>query len=159
MSMKRIAVIVLLGASVWTGAWAADVPVQSGSDADKANYSVGYQLGSDIEALQRLGMDPSLAAILKGMSDALAGSPPSISAAEMSKTLADLRQAKQQRPSRTSFQENQTRAFTALNAKREGVVTLPNGLQYKVVKAGSGRQPQASDTVTINYKASLASQP
>jgi FKBP-type peptidyl-prolyl cis-trans isomerase FklB len=46
-------------------------------------------------------------------------------------------------------------AFLAENAKKEGVVTLPSGLQYKVIEAGSGKTPKASDTVTVNYRGTL----
>ena len=46
-------------------------------------------------------------------------------------------------------------AFLAENAKKEGVKTLPSGLQYKVVKEGTGKQPSKSDTVSVHYKGTL----
>ena len=46
--------------------------------------------------------------------------------------------------------------FAAQNAKREGVVTLPSGVQYEVLKAGSGEPPRADDAVVISYRASFA---
>lgn len=46
-------------------------------------------------------------------------------------------------------------AFLAENAKNEGVVTTPSGLQYQVLQAGVGRQPSAADSVTVDYKGSL----
>ena len=46
-------------------------------------------------------------------------------------------------------------AFLAENAKKEGVKTLPSGLQYKVVKEGAGKQPSKSDTVSVHYKGTL----
>lgn len=46
--------------------------------------------------------------------------------------------------------------YAELNAQREGVVSLPSGVQYEVLRAGSGNQPHASDTVTVHYRAMLA---
>ncbi|MDA8100356.1 MAG: FKBP-type peptidyl-prolyl cis-trans isomerase [Nitrospiraceae bacterium] len=46
-------------------------------------------------------------------------------------------------------------AFLAANAKKEGVKTLPSGLQYEVIKEGTGKKPAATDTVTVHYKGTL----
>jgi FKBP-type peptidyl-prolyl cis-trans isomerase FklB len=46
-------------------------------------------------------------------------------------------------------------AFLAENKKKEGVVTLPSGLQYKIITQGTGNTPKATDTVTVNYRGSL----
>jgi FKBP-type peptidyl-prolyl cis-trans isomerase FklB len=46
-------------------------------------------------------------------------------------------------------------AFLAENKKKEGVITLPSGLQYKVIKAGTGKKPKATDTVTVHYQGTL----
>lgn len=46
--------------------------------------------------------------------------------------------------------------YAELNAQREGVITLPSGVQYEILKTGSGKQPHASDTVTVHYRAMLA---
>ena len=46
-------------------------------------------------------------------------------------------------------------AFLAANGKKPGVKTLPSGLQYAVIKEGTGRQPVATDTVTVHYKGTL----
>lgn len=46
--------------------------------------------------------------------------------------------------------------YAELNAQREGVVSLPSGVQYEILQTGSGKQPQASDTVTVHYRAMLA---
>ena len=48
-------------------------------------------------------------------------------------------------------------AFLAANKSKEGVVTLPSGLQYKILKAGTGPKPTASDTVVCNYSGTLIS--
>jgi len=46
-------------------------------------------------------------------------------------------------------------AFLAENKKKPGVITLPSGLQYKILKAGTGKKPKPTDTVTVNYKGTL----
>jgi FKBP-type peptidyl-prolyl cis-trans isomerase len=89
--------------------------------------------------------------------DAMSGARPDVSAQEMTKVLGDLRRPAERvaPPDTTSYDARATQAFNAMNAQREGVVTRENGLQYKVLQAGSGRQPQPNDTLTINYKATL----
>jgi FKBP-type peptidyl-prolyl cis-trans isomerase FklB len=52
-------------------------------------------------------------------------------------------------------QKQRGEAFLAENKKKEGVKTLPSGLQYKVVKAGSGKKPKLDDTVTVHYRGTL----
>jgi FKBP-type peptidyl-prolyl cis-trans isomerase FklB len=49
----------------------------------------------------------------------------------------------------------ESRAFLAENGKKEGIKTLPSGLQYKVLTEGSGKSPKAEDNVTVNYKGTL----
>jgi FKBP-type peptidyl-prolyl cis-trans isomerase FklB len=46
-------------------------------------------------------------------------------------------------------------AFLAANKKKEGVITLPSGFQYKAIKEGTGKTPKATDTVTVNYRGTL----
>jgi FKBP-type peptidyl-prolyl cis-trans isomerase FklB len=65
--------------------------------------------------------------------------------------------AKQQELAKMAGEKNQKEgeAFLAENKKKEGVITLPSGLQYKVIKAGSGNKPKATDTVTVHYQGTL----
>src|SRR5208337_625691 len=68
----------------------------------------------------------------------------------------DLRQ-KQEAKAQQAGQTNKTEgeAFLAANKTKEGVVTLPSGLQYKILKEGTGPKPTASDTVSCNYRGTL----
>jgi FKBP-type peptidyl-prolyl cis-trans isomerase FklB len=155
--VKYVVAIGLVGGAV-AAAWAAEPPAAAHPAQAKASYSLGYQLGGDLRALQRSGgPGPDLQALLKGVTDALSGARPDVTAQEMSKVLGDLRRQAERaaRPAVTSYDARATQAFNALNAQREGVVTLENGLQYKVLQAGTGRQPQPNDTLTVNYKATL----
>lgn len=123
-----------------------------------ANYSLGYQLGRDLATLERLGTPPDLGVILKGISDGLAGAEPGAGAQAMNQALSDLRQRGADQAAETKgarFEARTTSAFNALQAGRDGLVTLPNGLQYRILTAGNGRQPKEEDTLTINYKATL----
>jgi FKBP-type peptidyl-prolyl cis-trans isomerase FklB len=122
------------------------------------NYSVGYQWGRDLLTLKGSGIPPNLEQIVKGLSDALAGAEPAVGTEELTRMLEALRQQPppdEARPRVSNLEENALRAFTELNAKREGVVTLDNGLQYRILTAGSGKQPKGEDLVTIHYKAAL----
>jgi FKBP-type peptidyl-prolyl cis-trans isomerase len=98
--------------------------------------------------------------VIKGVLDALAGSEPLMTAAEMRRTLADLEKkavAARERERDALAQKNleESRAFLARNGSKEGVRTLPSGLQYRIVTAGTGRTPKATDTVTVHYRGTL----
>src|SRR5262245_28343428 len=58
-------------------------------------------------------------------------------------------------PSQAQVGREKGEAFLAENAKKEGVKTLPSGLQYKVIQEGKGKQPTKSDTVVVHYKGTL----
>jgi FKBP-type peptidyl-prolyl cis-trans isomerase FklB len=127
------------------------------NDNDKISYSVGYQMGGDFK---RQKVELNAAALVKGIEDALAEQQPLLAPEEMQKTLVELKkrvvagqeEARQQARARY-LAEGQ--AFFTENAKKEGVVTLPSGLQYRIIKSGAGAKPQASDTVSVNYRATF----
>jgi FKBP-type peptidyl-prolyl cis-trans isomerase FklB len=126
-------------------------------EKDRVSYSVGYQIGGDLEK-QHMGIDP--AAFLKGIEDALAEAQPQLSPGEMrailqemkSKILAEKRQQKQ---AKAEKYRGEGREFLAANARKEGVVTLPSGLQYKILREGTGRTPGPTDKVTVHYRGTL----
>lgn len=128
------------------------------NDAARINYSVGYQIGGDFKR-QDVSLDRE--ALVRGIEDALAEEgTPLLSAEEMRKTLVDLKKrivAEQNRRQTVTAEQyrGEGRDFLAANAGKEGVVTLPSGLQYKVLTAGSGRHPTLADTVTVNYRGTL----
>jgi FKBP-type peptidyl-prolyl cis-trans isomerase len=79
---------------------------------------------------------------------------------DLQKTLMAKQQeqaAKQQEQAKVVSEKNKKdgEAFLAANKKKDGVVTMPSGLQYKVLVAGKGKSPKATDTVTVNYKGTL----
>jgi len=128
---------------------------------DRINYSLGHQIGKDLTQ-QDLQISPE--AFLQGVEDALAGSDPRISQQEIDRILLDLKQRildqerldrRQTRLQNKEQYRGEGRDFLAQNATREGVVTLPSGLQYKILKKGSGPAPGPHDTVRVHYRASL----
>ena len=152
--MKQI--LVLTTALLAPVCLAAEPPVLD-SDTAKINYSVGYQIGGDFK-LQGVEMQSEM--VLKGIQDALSGAEPLMTPEEMQTTMAELgkriadqRNREKQLAKTTAEKENMD--FLAANAKKDGVVTTPSGLQYKVLEAGTGRTPRATDTVTVNYRGTL----
>lgn len=120
----------------------------------KLSYSAGYQVGSDFKR-QKTDINPDI--LMKGIQDALAGSEPVMTSNEMRATLTELQKqivAVQDQEKKEQAVKNleEGKAFLLENAEKEGVITLPSGLQYKIIKEGSGKTPGANDTVTVHYK-------
>jgi len=154
--MKRAMISVPVLGLLW-GVCSAGETVEITSDNDKISYSVGYQIGGDFK---RQDMDLNSAVLLKGIEDALSGSEPLLNPQEQRATLVELKKqvaARKQEAQKKAAQENldKAQAFLAENAKKEGVKTLPSGLQYKELKAGEGKTPGPEDKVTVQYRGSL----
>jgi FKBP-type peptidyl-prolyl cis-trans isomerase len=124
------------------------------TEKDKVNYGIGVSVGRNFK---QQGMDVDVNMVVKGLKDELAGKKLLLSEHELRKTMIayqqDLRQ-KQMQESKTAAMENKKEgvAFLAANQKKEGVVTLPDGLQYKILKKGEGKKPTAEDTVVVRYR-------
>jgi FKBP-type peptidyl-prolyl cis-trans isomerase FklB len=124
---------------------------------DKVSYSIGTDIGNNLKK-QSIDIDPDIVA--KGVKDAYTGGKPLMSESEIRETMEAFRKemmAKLQERQKTLSEKNKKEgeAFLAENAKKEGVKTLPSGLQYKVITEGTGKTPQATDTVSVNYKGTL----
>lgn len=124
---------------------------------DKVGYSIGLNMGRDFASRE---LEIGVEAFIQGLKDGLAGSDPKMSDEERQETLVQLGQeikAKEQARMEKVTAENKKEGqeYLAANAKKEGVVVLESGLQYKVVQAGEGESPGAEDTVTVNYKGTL----
>jgi FKBP-type peptidyl-prolyl cis-trans isomerase FklB len=126
-------------------------------DQDRESYSVGYQIGSNFK---RQGIDVKPDLFAKGVQDAMSGSAAALSKEDIEKSLTSLQQragAAQQKLQKETSEKNLSagKAFMDENAKKEGVVTLPSGLQYRMITEGNGAKPSPSDTVTVNYRGTL----
>jgi FKBP-type peptidyl-prolyl cis-trans isomerase FklB len=136
--------------------WAADDMVLK-NKKDKVSYSMGINIGTN---LKKESIDVNPEALSRGIKDALSGSKPLMTEQEINETMTDFQKeliAKQQARLKELGEKNKKEgeAFLAENKKKEGVVTLPSGLQYKVIKEGNGKIPKLTDTVTIHYRGTL----
>lgn len=154
--MKRIlAVGVVLAAA--TAVSAQNVKAPFTSLAQQRSYAVGRNIAMN---LKQQGLEFDTEQLLKGMRDALTGQASLLTDAELEQTLGGLQQelqAKQKERTAALGAKNakESEAYLAANAAKEGVVTLPSGLQYKVLTAGTGKKPTATDTVVVHYRGTL----
>jgi len=163
MSVVLRAGVALLGMCLGAGAQGGDTSAEMNGGPARAGYSAGYAFGGQLARLQGQQPGVELEAVFRGILDALSGAKPHLSAAEMRAALKALEQGGPAGiPARGKAPQRQTRGrggyiddFAALNARREGVVTLPSGVQYEVLKASSGRQPSAGGAVLVSYQGSL----
>ncbi|MCA1658119.1 MAG: FKBP-type peptidyl-prolyl cis-trans isomerase, partial [Verrucomicrobiaceae bacterium] len=124
---------------------------------DKVSYSIGLDIGLTFKK-QNLQLNPD--ALVAGAKDGLAGNKPAISEEEIKTTMQafseDMRQ-KQEGEAKAQGAKNvaEGEKFLAENKTKEGIKTTPSGLQYKVIKEGTGPQPKATDTVVTNYRGTL----
>jgi len=138
--------------------WAqAQGPAGLKEQKEKVSYVIGVDIG---KALQKQGVaiDPDLVA--RGIKDGVSGGKLLMSDQEIKETMTAFQKemrAKQEVALKQAGEKNKREgeAFLAENKIKEGVKTLPSGLQYKVIKAGSGKKPKATDTVVTHYKGTL----
>jgi FKBP-type peptidyl-prolyl cis-trans isomerase FklB len=123
-------------------------------EKEKESYSLGFRFGENMK-FQKTELD--LEVYMSGLRDALEGREPKMTGEEIRTTIANLQQklaSSQQKAQQEQAGKNlaEGNAYLEENAKKEGVKTLPSGLQYKVLSDGSGRTPQKTDTVTVHYR-------
>lgn len=125
---------------------------------DRVSYSIGYSMGKNFKD-NDAAEDINPAIVERGMSDAINGDT-LMSQDQMRKAIGDFRtdmmqkqQKRQQKLAQKGTQESQK--FLADNKNKEGVITTKSGLQYKILKKGTGPTPKASDTVVVDYTGKL----
>jgi len=127
------------------------------SQKDEVSYALGLNWGNNLRR-ESVEVDPDL--VLQGLKDALAGGKTQITDEEARAALVrlqnDLRTRDEARM-REEAEKNRAAgdAYRAANKAKEGVVTLPSGLEYKIMTAGTGPKPMLTDKVTCNYRGSL----
>ena len=152
-----ITLVVLLLFGQAMGAAQQKVKTDAKSQKEKLSYSLGYDYGSRMKK-GSVDLDPDIFA--KALKEGLAGKKATMTDQEMREALLPLqkqmvekRAEEMKKLSEKNKQEGA--AFLAENAKKEKVVTLPSGLQYKVIKEGTGKSPQQSDKVQVHYRGTL----
>ena len=153
--MKRL--IICLGAVCIASTGLAQDKAQLKDQKDKASYSIGYDIGETFKK-QNVELNPDT--LFSGLKDALAGKEATLSKEDREKTLQAFQKEmmeKQIAASKEAATKNQAEGekFLAENKKKDGVKTTASGLQYKVLKEGSGAAPKETDTVVTNYKGTL----
>jgi FKBP-type peptidyl-prolyl cis-trans isomerase FklB len=120
---------------------------------DKVSYSVGLNIGTNFK---KQGQELNPDALLAGLKDALGGKTPALNDNEVKETMqAWSKQMEDKQKVAGDKNAAEGTKFLADNKKKEGVKTTASGLQYKVMKEGSGAPPKDTDTVTVNYRGTL----
>ena len=135
-------------------------PIVLTTDKAKASYALGQSMARN---LQRGGLttdDVDTAVMARGIRDALSNAKPALTDDQQKAaltTLASSAKTKMEAKNKVAGEANTKAgdAFLAANKTKDGVTTLPSGLQYKVITAGTGPKPTAQDTVVCNYRGTL----
>ncbi len=160
--MKKHIIIALAVAATLSGckkeeAQEAPTAVTLDTLEQKVSYAVGYNMARRMKAD---GFDLDAAVLKYAIDHHAAGKDSELSDEEINAAMTAFQtqlQEKQQAAFSQQADENLKRSqeFLAENAKREGIVTTESGLQYEVVQAGTGKAPQPTDNVSVNYKGKL----
>ncbi len=154
--MRQLMVVVVARA-VASVAGVAQKKAELKTQKQKASYGVGLNIGKEFKDQFP---DVDVDALVRGFRDALSGTKPAIDDKELATVMASFQQEMMKQRSERAAAEGaknlkEGESFLAENKKKPGVVTLPSGLQYKVIKEGTGPKPTPKDTVVCNYRGTL----
>src|SRR5258708_6163132 len=149
--------MLLVGLGLLTIPAGAQDSTAPATQTDKVSYGIGVGVA---RTLKSQGIDVNTDVLIKGLHDALAGQKLAMSDDELNNTMSALQQEVNQRQTQARAKEAEDNqkagdAFLADNGKKQGVVTLPSGLQYKILKPAEGKKPTDADTVSCNYRGTL----
>jgi len=124
---------------------------------DKVNYAIGVNL---IGSFKQQGIDIDLDLVIRGMKDTLSGKKLLMTESEIRKSImvyqGEVRRMQAEaRAMAAQSNKEKGEAFLADNRRKEGVVALPSGLQYRILKTGEGKKPTDADTVECHYRGTL----
>jgi FKBP-type peptidyl-prolyl cis-trans isomerase FklB len=124
------------------------------SEKDRLSYAIGMDIGN---GLKRQDIDLNAEIVAQGIWDSMSGGKTLMTEQESRQTMNALKQElarKQMAKMKELGDKNKKEGekFLAENRTKDGVIALPSGLQYKVVRKGTGKSPKAGDTVTVNYR-------
>lgn len=147
-----------LAVGVRSGAAPKELSLQT--NKDKVSYLIGFSVGSRLRQDTSNADEIDVDVLAKGLRAGLAGDKLAMSEEEAGKVMQGFQQAAQAAQAaraKESAEKNKAEgdAFLAANKKKPGVVTLPSGLQYKILTAGKGKSPKATDTVSVHYRGTL----
>ena len=154
-----VVVMVLVASALWpldrAVAHPPKTPTAPVADRAELSYALGYEAGLD---LGQRKLDVDIATVLRGVQDGYSRKQPAYSPQAMQQVLQAM-QRKMIAQARAAYEKlaaanlQKARAFFAENGKKQGVVTLPTGVQYKVLDGGSGdKKPTLDSEVTLQYR-------
>ncbi|HTF99070.1 MAG TPA: FKBP-type peptidyl-prolyl cis-trans isomerase [Nitrospirota bacterium] len=151
--MTAVLLCAALAAAPAMGADKSELKTQK----EKLSYALGMNIAGGFKANS---IDVDVDILAQGLRDSLAGKKMLLTDQEARETIMVVQrelQAKMQEKMKAEGEKNKKEgeAFLAANKKKEGVKTLPSGLQYRVITEGKGAMPKATDTVTVHYKGTL----
>jgi FKBP-type peptidyl-prolyl cis-trans isomerase FklB len=132
-------------------------PAELKTSQDQASYAIGVNIARQLQAN---GLEVNPEALIRGIRDLLTGAKLSLSDEQAQAALVEFHAAtqarlEQKRKEVGAKNKSEGDLFLTENKKQEGVVELPSGLQYKVLKEGTGELPGANDTVRTHYHGTL----
>jgi FKBP-type peptidyl-prolyl cis-trans isomerase FklB len=141
----------------------AQAPAKNAAELDlktvrqKASYAIGINIGKSLKAD---GLEIDIAAMTAGLRASLEGTKSKLTAAQIREAITTFQEemrAKQDERRKTQAIENKVagKAFLAKNGRKDGVITLASGLQYKILKKGTGPRPTKNDRVKTHYHGTL----
>jgi len=144
-----------------TAATKSAAPLTLKTQKEKFSYGLGMKTGQRMaESFKKQSVPFDSALLARGLKDGLAGGKTLLTDDEaqaaikaVQEEIGKQQQEKMQVAGAANKKEGDT--FLASNKSKEGVVALPSGLQYKILKAGTGPKPTANDTVVCNYRGTL----
>jgi len=154
--MKKFIVVALM-LSLGGGTILAQTKTAPKTKKEKVSYSIGVNIGKN---MKMQGLDIDQGYLTQGIKDGLNNSKTAMSDKDMDETMKSFQQemsTKMQAKQKIEGDKNKKEgeAFLEANKKKDGVITLPSGLQYKILKEGSGAKPTATQTVKCNYRGTL----
>jgi len=160
--------VILVGVLLAAGVAAAQEAPALQTQKEKISYALGLDLGNQLRK-QAIDVDPAL--LGKGLKDALAGGETLLTEKQVKDAIFGLQAELKKKESNrrkgiddsddaeagllAAYNKKASDAFLAENKTKDGVVTLPSGLQYKILKAGEGKKPTEADTVVCHYRGTL----
>jgi FKBP-type peptidyl-prolyl cis-trans isomerase FklB len=150
--MKKIFLFTALCSSILCFGQKNDKPVMK-NELDSVSYSMGVAIGTSLKMAGLANINDKM--FLQAMNEVLADKPTVVTADQSNQIIQQYLTKQTSKNSGKNLAEG--KKFLEENSKKEGVVVLPSGLQYKVIKEGTGDKPLATDKVTVHYHGTLLS--
>ena len=152
--MKKVLVLLFLSVFI-VGSVSAEETLKT--KQERLGYAIGMNIATNMKA-QKVDIDADQLAA--GLTAVLKGEKTLLTEAEMGEVLTSYQQEMQMQQmakmaEEAAKNEKLSQEFLVANGKKDGVVTLPSGLQYKIIKAGTGAKPTADSKVQVHYRGSL----